>query len=202
MRQSPGRERDADLLARADSDADAFAEFYRRHVAAVTKFLTRRCATPEDVADAVSVTFLSVLTSSSTFDEARGTPTAWLYSIAANAAKGQWKSILRDQHLADRVRGRRLLDQEDQERIAEMIDLERSSETLFSVVSRAPEGERRLVATMADRGMSPTEAARELGITPGAARTRLTRLRHRLDNFDELPTTRPSTTFREDVPQP
>jgi RNA polymerase sigma-70 factor (ECF subfamily) len=202
MSQSQGPERDAELLDRASSDPDAFAEFYRRHVTAVTRYLARRCATPEDVADAVSATFLAVLTSSGTYDESRGAPTAWLYSIAANAAKGQWKSSARDQRLFERVRGSRLLDQEDQERIAEMIDVERSSASLLTAVNAAPEGERRLVATMANRGIGPTEAARELGITPGAARTRLTRLRHRLDDLD-LPTTTDShTTDREDTPKP
>ena len=46
---------DERLLAdTAAGDADAFAAFFRRHEPAVTRFCTRRCETPDDVADAVA----------------------------------------------------------------------------------------------------------------------------------------------------
>ncbi|MGH9074671.1 MAG: RNA polymerase sigma factor [Acidimicrobiales bacterium] len=63
---------DADLLGRLGDDPSAFEQFYRRHFDAVTRFLARRCRTPEDVADATSATFLAVLKSVSTYDPCSG----------------------------------------------------------------------------------------------------------------------------------
>ena len=53
---------DGELLAgAARGDGDAFAAFFRRHEAVVTRFAIRRCGTADDVADAVADTFLVAL---------------------------------------------------------------------------------------------------------------------------------------------
>ena len=63
---------DAQLLRRLDHDAEALRAFYLRHVRAVTRFLARRCRTPEDLADAVAQTFVEVIGSAFRYDAARG----------------------------------------------------------------------------------------------------------------------------------
>jgi len=46
---------DAELLVAATAgDPDAYAEFFRRHVDAITSYAVRRCATADDVADVVA----------------------------------------------------------------------------------------------------------------------------------------------------
>jgi hypothetical protein len=42
---------DAQLLARLEHDREALRALDLRHVGAVTRFLARRCRTPEDLAD-------------------------------------------------------------------------------------------------------------------------------------------------------
>ena len=51
---------DVALLRAIATNPLALEQFYRRHVGDVTHFLSRRCRTPEDLADAVSATFVAV----------------------------------------------------------------------------------------------------------------------------------------------
>jgi RNA polymerase sigma factor (sigma-70 family) len=171
---------DAELLGRADHDPVAFEQFYRRHFATVTRFLARRCATPEDVADATSATFLAVLLSSSTYRPSQGQPVGWLCSVAANEAKRLHRKNYRNAALAERVRGSRFLASDDAERLAEMIDAEKEAATVQIFITEAPPGERELIQHMVADDLSATEAARAIGISSGAGRVRLSRLRSRL----------------------
>ena len=67
---------DPELLTEIATNPAALEQFYRRHVEGVTRFLSRRCRTPEDVADAVSATFVAVLFSAHSFDPELGSPMA------------------------------------------------------------------------------------------------------------------------------
>ena len=171
---------DADLLGRAGHDPVAFEQFYRRHFSTVTRFLARRCATPEDVADATSATFLAVMLSGSTYEPGAGKPVSWLCSVAANEAKRLRRKSFRDAALAERVRGSRFLAADDIDRLAEMIDAERDATGLQVLITEAPRGEQELLRHMMADDLSPTEAARAIGISSGAGRVRLSRLRWRL----------------------
>src|SRR3954467_11453097 len=104
---------DAQLLALLGRDKEALEAFYLRHVGAVTRFLARRCRTPEDLADAVAQTFVEVIGSASRYAPARGTPTAWLFGIAAHTASAQWRDRERAAGIAVAVSGRGLLNEDD-----------------------------------------------------------------------------------------
>jgi RNA polymerase sigma factor (sigma-70 family) len=171
---------DEALLSELVENPDALEAFYRRHVNGVTRFLARRSKSPEDVADAVSTTFLAVLVSCRSFDPNLGSPTAWLYSIAANMARRQSKSRDRYAALFERIRGRELLRPDDAERIAEIIDAEREAAVLLPFIASAPESERVVLDRMLSDDLRPVDAARSLGISHAAARNRLTRLRQRV----------------------
>lgn len=171
---------DEALLGELAEDPDALEAFYRRHLHGVTRFLARRSKSPEDVADAVSATFVAVLVSCRSFDPNLGSPTAWLYSIAANMAKRQSRSSDRYIALCERVRGRELLRPDDAERIAEIIDAERDVAALLPLIASAPESERVVLERMVTDDLRPVDAARALGISHAAARNRLTRLRQRV----------------------
>lgn len=171
---------DERLLELLRADPVAFEGFYRRHVAGVMRFLATRCQSPEDVADATAATFLAVLVSSSTFDPTLGSPTAWLYTIARNEASLQKRSSNRRRLLSSRMQARQLLSNDDTERIAEIIDAERRAEDVLEVLSSAPKGECELVARIVSDDTTPSAAARALGISSGAGRIRLMRLRARV----------------------
>ena len=168
---------DAELIAAIPSSAAAFDAFYRRHIAAVMRFLARRCNTPEDVADAAADTFVAVLGSWSTYRSERGSVAAWLYGIARNAASDRLHERGRSDALALRLQGRRLLASDDAERIAEMIDAERDAARLAPVLATARTSERELLDRIVDADLTPAAASRSLGIEPSAGRRRLARLR-------------------------
>jgi RNA polymerase sigma-70 factor (ECF subfamily) len=180
---------DVELLKILTSSPSALEAFYRRHVVEVTRFLAGRCRTPEDVADAVSATFLGVLVSADTFNPNLGSPRAWLFSIARNEARGQGRSLGKREGLRLRIQGSTLLSRDDSERFAELIDAERSVSQLEGTLHNAPSGERQLLHTMVTSDLTVAEASRSLGIRAATGRKRLERLRGRVTNGDSVSTT-------------
>src|SRR6202035_495572 len=75
-------ESDEGLLARTPSDAQAFAEFYRRWERPVAGFFVRAVGTGDVAADLTAEVFAEALSSASRFDPARGEAAAWLFGIA------------------------------------------------------------------------------------------------------------------------
>lgn len=78
---------DAELIARAQLDVEAFTEVYRRHVLVVHSFL--RARTPADVAaELTAETFAQSLVALGRFrDQASGSARPWLLGIARNLAR-------------------------------------------------------------------------------------------------------------------
>jgi len=168
---------DVELLSVISSNPAALEQFYRRHVDDVTRFLARRCRTPEDVADAVSATFLAILLSAETFDPTLGSPMAWLFSIARNEATGQGRTAGRREALRLRLRGSALLSRSDAERIDELIDAEREASHLEGTLRNASSGELELLNVMVRDDLAVGEAATSLGVSASTGRKRLQRLR-------------------------
>ena len=171
---------DAQLLARLEHDREALRAFYLRHVGAVTRFLARRCRTPEDLADAVAQTFVELIGSASRYDAARGNATAWLFGIAAHTASAQWRDQQRAAGIAAAVSGRRLLDEDDYARLEARIDASRLRQPLSDALGSLAPAEREIVELVDIDGLAAADAARILGINPAAARMRLARGRRRM----------------------
>jgi RNA polymerase sigma factor (sigma-70 family) len=82
MARTHDDESDETLLARTPSDADAFAEFYRRWERPVAAFFMRAVGSGEVAADLTAEAFAEALGSAGRFDPARGEAAAWLFGIA------------------------------------------------------------------------------------------------------------------------
>jgi len=175
-----GEPSDAQLLERLNQDMEALRAFYLRHVGAVTRFLARRCRTPEDLADAVAQTFVAVIGSAHRYDAARGNATAWLFGIAAHTASAQWRDQKRAAGIAAAVSGRRLLDEDDYARLEARIDASRLQQPLADALGSLGPAEREIVELVDLDELAPADAARVLGINPAAARMRLARGRRRM----------------------
>jgi DNA-directed RNA polymerase specialized sigma24 family protein len=76
------RSSDDALLLAARRDAEAFAEFYRRHARPLAGYLLRRTGDAEAAADLLAETFAAALTGLNRFDPGRGDGAGWLYGIA------------------------------------------------------------------------------------------------------------------------
>jgi RNA polymerase sigma-70 factor (ECF subfamily) len=171
---------DSDLLDRMCVDPVAFELFYRRHVDLVIGFTARRVRDPADVADLVASTFVTVLTSARSYDQGRGEPTAWLLGIAARLIAGARRRRGRELAATARFAGRRLIDQDDVERLEERIDAARSSHAVIEALGRLKPGAREALLLVGTDGLTPGEAARVLGISPAAFRMRLSGARRAL----------------------
>ena len=170
---------DADLLDRAPTDGAALEAFYRRYVRQVTGFAARRCGSAADVADAVAETFDRLLRSARRYDPDRGPVASFVFAIAASTIADQYRRNARQRSLATRLRGRDLLVDDDVARIETAIDAAQALATLAPALAALPADQSEVLHLVAD-GLSPTEAARELGISPNAARIRLSRARGRV----------------------
>jgi RNA polymerase sigma factor (sigma-70 family) len=91
---------DAELLARGD--ADAFAEFYRRHARRLAGWLMRATGEAEAAADLTAETFAAALVGRKRYRPDRATPATWLYGIAAHKL-ADWR---RHGYAEDRARRR------------------------------------------------------------------------------------------------
>lgn len=171
---------DRQLLKRIPSDPDALDVFYRRHVAAVTRFVARRTAGPEDLADIIAEVFVTVIESAPKFDGRREGALPWLFGIAVNKSRELDRARGRAGELALKLHGRGELPQEEYALLEERIDAELITSAVRSALDDLPARDRALLELVALDEMSPRDAAALLGMKAATVRMRLTRIRRRL----------------------
>jgi RNA polymerase sigma-70 factor (ECF subfamily) len=174
-----GSGEDAELLVAAAIDAAAFESFYRRHVRRVAGFAAGRCSSAEDVADVVAETFVRLLSAARRYDPERAEPAAFVLGIAANVVRDLYRRRSRHEALVSKLSGRKLLDRDDIEQAEAAMDAARAASRVEVAVAAVPRHEQEMLLLVAD-GRTASEAARELGISPAAGWTRLSRARRRL----------------------
>lgn len=173
---------DADLLAAAaDGDSDAYGAFFRRHVRPITAYAVRRCDGPDDVADLVSDTFMIALQAASRYLPETDTALPWLFGIARRVLARQRRrkagfARLVRKNTNSNVRFHGF----EEDAIASSIDAARSAPALERALGTLSKGERDVLELVAFDGLSPSEAAIVLDVTPNAARLRLSRARKRM----------------------
>jgi RNA polymerase sigma factor (sigma-70 family) len=183
-----------DELPRIAHDPAAFEAFYRDHVEAIMRFVTRRVDDPHLAADLTAEVFLAAIDGAATYRPAGGAPGAWLFGIARNVVSSEWRRAARERRAHAEIQGRRLLDDDDVARIQERIDAQAQARDLHAAIGGLPEGERAVFELIALDGLSTPEAAAVLGIRKVTARVRLhrarTALRRRLFDDDSATITR------------
>lgn len=180
-------------LADVARDPDALEAFYRRHVVAVTRFISRRVDDPYMVADLTADVFLAIIDSADTYRPERGSVIGWVFGVARNIVSAERRRAVRETAATRRIAGRRLLDPADIVRLEERIDAESSARRVHQALANVPDGTRRLLELVAVDGLPVADAAAALGISPIAARVRLHRARSQLRNLLTDPTPLPPT---------
>jgi RNA polymerase sigma-70 factor (ECF subfamily) len=172
-------ERDArsseQLLIAARSERAAFVAFYRRHVAAVQRWLERNATQdPETIQDLLAETFAEALVSLPRFrPRGSGSAVAWLFGIARN----QQRHFHRRRRVAESARQRAGLPvptptwNETEER-ALSCELR---PVLADALASLPADQRDAVVLRVVREQGYGEIARSLGCSEQAARTRVSR---------------------------
>lgn len=175
---------DAELLrASSAGSADAFSVFFRRHVNAITRYAVRRCPNPDDVADLVGECFLVALQASHRYVAETDTALPWLFGIARRLLAKQRRKYAGNRRLEVKASNAfpAFTAAEDDE-VASAIDAARQAPQLEEALARLTRSEREVLELVAYDGLSPSEAAIALDITPNAARLRLSRARRAVRN--------------------
>lgn len=172
----------ASSLAAADQSVQ-FDDWYRSHGRAIYRFIARRVRSAEDAADILQATYLGAWENRASY---RGTaqPKTWLTAIALNVVRNH----------VSRTSDYRFVIEPIDEHESELVDL-RAPERCVSVKqtflrfvefaqSLSPEQQRMLELLFIDN-VSYVEVAATLGIPVGTVRSRLSRLRSKLERHFE-----------------
>jgi len=147
-----------------------FAALFRRHHAAVRRYVTRR-AWPDAVDDVVAETFL---TAWRRFDALPPDPLPWLLGTARRCLSNHRRSALRGAALLDRLRAQPAgAAAEEQARGAQR-------DSLLRAFARLSDAERELVMLTEWDGLQPRRVAAVIGVTAPEARARIYRARRKL----------------------
>jgi RNA polymerase sigma-70 factor (ECF subfamily) len=173
---------DEQLLARVadERDGDAFDELYRRYSRAVYSLVLRVVRDAALGEDVVQETFAAVWRAARSYRQERGSATAWLFTIARNAA-------------VDAVRSRRTTVAGDPPDVPdnaptpeEQTVAELEAFRVHVAVDELPDREREVIELAYFHGLSQSQVAQRLELPLGTVKTRtragLARLAERLQH--------------------
>ncbi|HEY1520373.1 MAG TPA: RNA polymerase sigma factor [Solirubrobacteraceae bacterium] len=167
---------DADLLAAtARGDAEAFACFYRRHLARVVAFALRATGDHELAADLAGEVFAVALESAGRYRPDRGTAVPWLLGIAHNKLRESWRRGRVEDATRRRLQISPLeLSHEDLQRV-EALAAEAAGSPAMVAVEQLPDTERAAVRARVLDGRDYDEIAAELRCSESVVRQRVSR---------------------------
>ncbi|MFT4122722.1 MAG: sigma-70 family RNA polymerase sigma factor [Microbacteriaceae bacterium] len=166
----------ASVLDGGTAGGRGFARLFDLHGDRVFRHCLRLMETRQDAEDCVAVVFLECWRSRRRVRLAGGSVLPWLLATATNVCRNAGRS---------RARYRRFLQSLPRERDAhdsgenDLVD-PRLVRDVARALRALPSSDGRLIGLVAFEGYSVADAAEVLGITPGNARTRLSRARGRL----------------------
>lgn len=178
MMEFEGEPDDALLAAAARGDADAYAAFYRRHVAAVVGYMVRRTGDREAAADLTAETFAAALLACPRYRPEITPAQGWLFGIAEHKLidsrrRGRVESAARRRLAMERI----TLTDDDLERVEELAALDRSSapETLLDAVGELGREQRDAVLARVVQERDYSDIASELRCSEAVVRKRVSR---------------------------
>jgi RNA polymerase sigma-70 factor (ECF subfamily) len=167
---------DAELILRSSREPELFGMLFERHAEPMLAFFARRTLDAEAAAELVAETFAEAFSSRRRFRDEGVDGAGWLYGVG----KHQLSRYFRAGAVEARARRRlgmpeRTVNDDDYERIEELIDFERIGEVLLEALSTLPEEQREAVRLRVIEGRSYRRVAEAIGCTETTARTRVSR---------------------------
>jgi RNA polymerase sigma-70 factor, ECF subfamily len=151
-----------------------FAALYRDHARDVLAYAVRRTLSAEDAADVVAETFLVAWRRGSDVPDGDGAR-LWLYGVARRTLANQRRGERRRTRLAARMRS------ELPAALAAALPTPTAADdAVLEAIAGLGESDREVLLLSAWEGLSPTEIAAVLAISPIAVRSRLHRARGRV----------------------
>jgi len=168
---------DADLIERSRREPDCFATIFDRHADEILRYAHARLG-PDLAEDVTAETFLTAFRRRDSYDTDRADARPWLYGIAIRLIGKHRRAEGRYRRMLQTVPAERL-DGDFGDRSAERVTAEQLRPQIAAVLNGLPARDRELLLLIAWAGLSYEESAQALGITTGAVRSRLNRIRVR-----------------------
>jgi RNA polymerase sigma factor (sigma-70 family) len=170
---------DWDLLGRytASTDADAFAELVRRHIGFVYALARRQTRGDVHLAEDITQAVMIVLARKAGTIQRGEVLTGWLFTVTRHAARNALKMRARQQYHERRAAAGRT------EVVAAASDAQELEEVLGEAIARLPATDRSGVLLHYFQGQAHDEVAAVLGLSPHAARKRVSRALEKMRGF-------------------
>jgi RNA polymerase sigma factor (sigma-70 family) len=156
-----------------EPDVESFQRLYSAYVDPLLGYALRRVSTPADAADVVAETFLVAWRRRAEVPAGEATR-LWLYGVARRVLANQRRGELRRSALGSRLR------EELPSVVPDPAGALADRTDAIRALAQLRNGDREVVELTAWEGLDSREIAEVLGITPVAARARLSRARSRL----------------------
>lgn len=177
-------ERPTDAALWERGDEAAFTELYDRYAEAVWNHAYRLTASWSTAEDLTSSTFLTAWRRRHEIRLVHDSALPWLFTVAANLARSEFRRSSRFQRLLHRV-GSPETERDHADDVASSIDHEHRLREVLDAVERLPRAEREAVELVLLGELPVASAAEVLGVAPVSVRARISRARARLRNLLE-----------------
>jgi len=175
-----GLSSDTDLWRRAaGGDRAAFGALFERHVEAVWNHAYRLTASWSQAEDLTSSTFLIAWRRCAEVVLVRDSALPWLYTVAGNLARGEYRSATRFLRALRRLPGEHT-EADHADAVASRVDDDRRMRRVLTAVRALPRAERQAVELCLLGELPTADAAELLGVAEVSVRSRLSRARARL----------------------
>jgi RNA polymerase sigma-70 factor (ECF subfamily) len=166
----------------SQGDTAAHAALWNQHAQRIYRYCFRRTADHELAEDLTSIVFLEAWRRRAECNLSPEAELPWLYGVAANVLRNQWRSQRRYKKALARLP--RPSDESDLAQDAvDRLDDELRMSKVVKKLRALPQIEQDVLTLCAWEDLTPKEAAIALGVPEGTVRTRLHRARRRLRTF-------------------
>jgi RNA polymerase sigma-70 factor (ECF subfamily) len=169
---------DGELIAGSIEHAEQFGLVFDRHFAAIHRYLARRAG--RQAADDLAVdTFVVALRRRHTFHTSRDDARPWLFGIAANLLRDQWRAEERQLRAWERAGTERPADI-DTESVLERADASAAGPVVGLALASLDARDRETLTLFVWAELSYDEIAEALAIPAGTVRSRIHRARRQV----------------------
>ncbi|MBB5919330.1 RNA polymerase sigma-70 factor (ECF subfamily) [Actinoalloteichus hoggarensis] len=172
----------------AEGDHAAFGALFERHSEAVWNHAYRLTASWSTAEDLTSSVFLTAWRRRGDMRLTRQSALPWLFTVAGNLARTEFRSSSRLRRALSRLGGDREPVTDHAERFDDQLAGEDRLRRVLAAVDRLPQAEREAVQLCLLGELSITDAAEALGVAEVSVRSRISRARSRLRTLFDLET--------------
>ena len=172
---------DSEIIQRSLGQPRVFAELFDRHAGALGGYAARRLG-PDAGQDVLSETFLVAFARRASFDAAWDSALPWLYGIASRLIRRHRATEAKHLRSSAEFAGREEhISQGDLESTIARLDAELSTRQLAPRIAALPAKERETLLLYAWGDLTYEEIASALGVPVGTVRSRMNRVRTKLN---------------------